>query len=188
VKALGLFVIAGVLMSGPSAAVGDLARQPQPTMTEHVPSDLDEIDFVITCDPYPPAADYLAETYSGLPDTNPYVVERGADQGLVHLMNEHGRRVRHYRIPRGEIRAIVRVQYDMTVLDRADLVFTNNAVVLVHTATANAGIFTDSDVYRLGYQDGRVVDAAHLVRDPSLEKMLALGIAFYRRCVPATRG
>jgi hypothetical protein len=41
VKALGLCVIVGVLMSGPAAALGDLVRQPQPTMTERIPSALD---------------------------------------------------------------------------------------------------------------------------------------------------
>jgi hypothetical protein len=71
----------------------------------------------------------------------------------------------------------------MTVLDRADLVFTDvpgQNLVLVHTTAKNAGIFTSSDVYPLAYRHGKVVDSHHLLKDPSLAKMVEIGALLYR--------
>jgi hypothetical protein len=136
-------------------------------------------DFVVACDAGPFTADYAAETASGVPLASRYAVERGADKGLVRLMARGGRRVQKYEIPRAVIRALVRVKLDADIPDRADLVFTTKGLTLVHTATADGGIFTDSDVYQLPYsQDGGVDDSPdRLSRD--LREMLRLGLSVY---------
>ena len=41
----------------------------------------------------------------------------------------------------------------MDLYDRTDVVFTQENVVMVHTTTPNAGIFTSSDVYVLSYPE-----------------------------------
>lgn len=135
-------------------------------------------DFVIACDAGPFAADYVAETASGVPPTSAYAIERGADKGLVRLMAE-GRRVKRYEIPRRLIRAIVRVKRDANIPDRADLVFTRKSLTLVHTSTADGGIFTDSDVYQLSYSRDGGVDDSPLRRSRDLHDMLRLGLSVY---------
>jgi hypothetical protein len=60
------------------------------------------------------------------------------------------RRTPTYRIARARIRMAHRVRYDMDVLDRIDVIETlDRALVVVHTSTGNAGIFTHSDVWEL---------------------------------------
>jgi hypothetical protein len=81
-------------------------------VTKHVHSDAADSDFIVSCDSGPIAADYAAETASGVPLTDPYAVQRGADKGLISLMSQGGVRARRYIIPHHLIRAIVRVQYD----------------------------------------------------------------------------
>ncbi|RDU98986.1 hypothetical protein [Trinickia dinghuensis] len=153
--------------------------------TERVHSDVDGVDFVASYEPGPLPKDYEAEAESSLPDTDPYVTQRGADKGLIYLKDKNDEAVKRYVIPRGQIRAVVHVRYDMVVLDKADLVFTDRGLILVHTTTTNAGIFTISDIYPLAYKNGKVVDSKHLIKDSSLSKMLALGVSLYRQAVPA---
>jgi hypothetical protein len=144
------------------------------------PSDIDGVDFIVTYDAGRPARDYSAESRSSLAPGDPYAVQREADQGLVHLMNQNGRRVKRYTIARAKIRSVVRVKYDMTELDRADLVFTDGKLIVVHTTESNGGIFTSSDVYELRLRDGQVADTTPIARNPSLMKMVEIGVAEYR--------
>jgi len=151
-----------------------------PQVTKRYPSDLPGVVLVLSYDPAHPTADYAAETFSALPDTDPYVVTRGLDQGLVRLVNEHSRQVKRYTIPRERIRAIVRVKHDMAVLDRVDLVFTRTVLVFVHTTHSNAELFTGSDVYELPFISAHDVDRRLLARKPELLNLLDIGLAFRR--------
>ena len=152
-------------------------------VTKRVASDIEGIDLIISCDRRPVTGDYAAESSSGLPDTDPYVVARGADKGQIHLMNENGRQTKRYIVPRTAIRNIVRVKYDMDVLDYVDLVFTGKKFILVHTATANAGIFTYSEIYELPYLNDGLVDRTLLERKKELMRLLDLGLSFYQTVV-----
>ena len=169
-SALLLALHAFVLPQNASAAV----------MTKRVHSDVAGVDFIVSCTPGPIAADYQAETGSGVTSTDPYAVQRGADKGLVTLMSEGGRRTKQYIIPQHLIRAIISVKYDVTIPDRVDLVFTPRHLVLIHTSTASAGIFTESDVYQLPYSGGRGVDRKPLQDNQELLQMLDLGLSFYQ--------
>ena len=149
-------------------------------VTKRFPSDIAEIDLVLAYDPAPPAADYEAETFSSLPDTDPYVLVRGLELGLVRLVNEHSHQAKRYTVPRGQIRAIVRIRYDMDVLDRVDLIFTRTNLILVHTTQANAGIFIGSDVYEMPLMGAHDVDKRLVARNAQLLKILEIGLAFYK--------
>ena len=156
-----------------------LASAAQP-VSQRFPSDIAGVDLVLAYDPASLTADYAAETFSSLPSNDPYVVTRGLDQGLVRLVNEHSRQAKRYTVPRAQIRAIVRIKYDMAVLDRVDLVFTGTYLVVVHTTTSNAGIFTGSDVYELPFIGAHDVDKRLLAGKPALLKILDLGLAFHK--------
>ena len=91
--------------------------------------------------------DYHAPRFTELPYTDPYVVERGGGEGGIRLMSEGGRPVKEFVIPRREIEAIVRLRYDMDVVDWTDVVITTSKVTMIHTGYANAGVFTPSEVY-----------------------------------------
>lgn len=156
--------------------------------TKREPSDIDGVDWVASYEPGPLRAAYRAETLCGLPLNDPYVIERGADKGLVFLKNHHDRRVKEYTIPGARIRAIVHIKYGTNAPDRADLIFTDRAgqnLVLVHTTIENAGIFTSSDVYPLAYRHGKVIDSHHLIDDPTLAKRVAMGVSLYREATLA---
>jgi hypothetical protein len=158
--------------------------------TKRQPSDMDGVDWIASYEPGPLATPYQAETASTAPVTDSYARERDADRGLVFLKDQHDRRVKQYTIPGASIRAIVHIRYDMSVLDRIDLVFTSGPshnLIAVHTATANAGIFTGSDIYPLEYRHGKVIDTHHLIDDPALGKMITMGVSLYREAAPAAR-
>lgn len=93
------------------------------------------------------ANDYCAPPFTSLSYTDPYVIERGGGEGGIRLMSEGGRPVKEFVIPRREIIAIVRLRYDMDVVDWTDVVIGKNKVTLIHTGFANAGVFTPSEVY-----------------------------------------
>lgn len=95
----------------------------------------------------PGETNYTPPAYGGLPDTHPYMIARGPDKGGAHLMCEGGKQVKKFLIPRAEIKAIVRMRYDMDVVDWTDVVITTNKVILVHTDYCNAGLFLPSEVY-----------------------------------------
>lgn len=146
-------------------------------------SDIEGVDWVASYEAGPLSVDYHAETACSLPLNDPYVVQHDADKGLVFLEDQRDRRVKQYTVAGARIRAIVHVEYDMDVLDRADLVFTDRPsenLILVHTTTENAGIFTSSEVYPLAYRGGKVIDKRHLVSDPALTQMVAMGVSLYR--------
>jgi hypothetical protein len=149
-------------------------------VTEHVHSAAADSDFIVSCDAGPIAADYAAETASSVKLTDPYAVQRGADKGLVSLMSQGGVRARRYIVPHRLIHAIVSVQYDQVIPDRADLVFTIQDLMLIHPATDGAGIFTTSDVYRLPYDATGSVDRKPLRQNEDLLRMLDLGLSFYQ--------
>ncbi|MFL9966073.1 hypothetical protein PQR02_34700 [Paraburkholderia sediminicola] len=154
--------------------------------TRRQPSDIKGVDWIASYESGPLRIVYQAETGCGAPLDDPYVIEHGADKGLVFLKDQHDRRVNQYSVPGTRIRAIVHVKYEMTVLDRADLVFTDlpgQNLVLVHTTIENAGIFTSSDIYPLAYRHGKVIDSHHLIDNPSLAKMVTMGASLYRDVV-----
>lgn len=127
-------------------------KQPSPTVLR-IPSDIEGIDYVITYDQEFAKQDYAAEVFSGVSQTDTYAVDRGVNEGLVFLVFEHMRQVEEYVIPNEDISAVVQIRYDMDVYDRTDVVFMQDNVVMVHTTTSNAGIFTNSDVYVLPYPE-----------------------------------
>jgi hypothetical protein len=152
-------------------------------------SDIEGVDWVASYEAGPLPVDYRAETACGLPLNDPYVVQRDADKGLVFRKDQHDRRAKQYTVAGARIRAIIRVKYDMAVLDRVDLVFTDSPsenLILVHTTTENAGIFTSSDVYPLAYRGGKIIDKHHLISDPALTQMLAMGVSLYRNAAPVS--
>jgi ABC-type amino acid transport substrate-binding protein len=172
--------------AGQAIAAGSTATEARHTKgvehTERRPSDIDGVDWIASYEAGPLPAAYRAQTACGLPLDDPYVIQRDADKGLVFLKEQHDRRVKQYTVPGARVRAIVHVKYDMAVLDRADLVFTDRPganLVLVHTTAENAGIFISSDIYPLAYRDGRVIDRHHLISDPALNKMVAMGVSLY---------
>jgi hypothetical protein len=149
-------------------------------VSQRYPSDLPGVDLVLTHDPAPLADDYAAETFSSLPDTDPYVLSRGLDLGLIRLVNEHSRQAKAYTVPRAQIRAVVRIKYDMAALDRTDLVFTRTNLILVHTTSSNAGMFVGSDVYELPFISASDVDKRLLTGKSELLKRLEIGLAYYK--------
>jgi hypothetical protein len=144
-----------------------------------VHSDALRADLVVSCTPGPVSSDYTAETASGVALTDPYAVARGADKGLVRLMDQGGRRTKRYVVPHDRIRAIVRVKYDGTLPDWADLVFTPSDLIVVRTSTANAGIFTGSDVYQLPFTDHQP-DLRALQQHQEVLQMTRLGLSVCR--------
>ncbi len=93
--------------------------------------------------------DFHAPQFTALPYTDPYVIERGGGDGGISLMSEGRRAVKEFIIPRREIEAIVRLRYDMDVLDTTDVVIGKGNITLIHTGYANGGVFTPSEVYVL---------------------------------------
>jgi hypothetical protein len=141
-RALGVTVLV-LLLDACSAA-------PLATEVDRVPSDLAGIELTVAR--WEPEGDYVAETDSGVPLDSEYARDRGADQGLVELHcvgGQESKRAKAFRIARADIETVVRVTYAMPVLDRTDVVLSRDRTWVVHTTIANAGIFTNSDVYEL---------------------------------------
>lgn len=154
-----------------------------PVVSKRLPSDMDGVDLIVSCNAGPIGADYVAQTASGVPLNGPYAKVRGASKGLVTLMSEGGRRAKRYVVPRRLIRAVVSVKYEADIPDRADLIFTPSHLVLVRTSTANGGIFTVSSVYELPWRASAGVDRKLLAGDQEMLRMLDIGLSSYR---PAT--
>ena len=91
--------------------------------------------------------DFHAPQFTSLRYTDPYVIERGGGNGGIRLISEGGRPVKDFVIPRREIEGIVRLRYDMDVVDWTDVVIGTTNITLIHTDYANAGVFLPSDVY-----------------------------------------
>ncbi|WP_206950650.1 hypothetical protein [Trinickia acidisoli] len=185
--AVFLAVTAGQAMAADSSNMADTHTRGT-VATKRQPSDIKGVDWTASYESGPLPTAYRAEAACGAPLNDPYVIAHGADKGLVFLVDQHDRRVKQYTVPGARIRAIVHVKYEMTALDRADLVFTDRPgqnLVVVHTTIENAGIFTSSDIYPLAYRHGTVIDSRHLIDDPSLTKMVAMGVSLYREAEPA---
>jgi len=102
-------------------------------------------------------ADYEAETYSGVPLDGAYAKARGVGKGLVWMAFEKQRRGA-FRIAKEKVKRIVHLAADdvapvmivraaTTARTKIDVVDTADGIVAIETVTANAGIFTTSDVY-----------------------------------------
>ncbi len=127
-----------------------------------------------------PSADYEAEVYSGVPLDGAYAKERGLSKGLVWMVFEKQRRPA-FRVPRERIRKVVRLVADdvapvmivktttaSTPRTKLDVIDTQEGIVVVETVTANAGIFTTSDVYvfsRGASPDARLASVGPAARD-----------------------
>ncbi len=169
-----------------SGTIEPATGQLSPTVFR-IPSDVDGIDYVITYDQEVSKKDYEAEVFSGVPLTDTYAVDRGVNEGLVFLVFKHMRQVEEYVIPNEDISAVVQIRYDMDVYDRTDVVFTQDNVVMVHTTTSNAGIFTSSDVYVLpypetGFEYMSLMSAAGEGHERQLDILYAV-LLFYNRTV-----
>lgn len=97
--------------------------------------------------PDPGRNDFHPPRFTELSLTDPYVVDRGGGNGGIHLMSEGGRTVRDFTIPRSEIHRIIRMRFDMDVIDTTDVVLCRRNITLVHTGYANGGVFRPSEVY-----------------------------------------
>jgi hypothetical protein len=137
-------------------------------------------DVLISCQPGPLKSDYRAETASSLPPSDPYAVARGVDHGLVRLMFEDARRVKQFVIPGRSIRSMVTVKLDQVLPDKVDILYLPSHVMVIHTSTSNAGIFTDSDVYRLTFDASGRVERQTLKDSPDVLQSLDLGLSFYQ--------
>lgn len=142
-------------------------------------------EFLVSCDAGPIATDYTAETESGVKPNGKYATQRGANKGLISLMDQGGRKTKTFVVPHQQILALVQVKLDATILERTDLVFTAKTLIAVHVSTANAGIFTASEVYPLPVRANGEVDKS-LVRNEDVVQMLTIGLASYRenKCTP----
>jgi len=137
-------------------------------------------DFLISCQPGPLSADYNAATASGVALSTPYAVARGANKGLVRLMFQDRRRVKRFVVPGRSIQSLVTVKLQQTVPDKVDILYVPARMVVIHTSTSNAGIFTDSDVYRLPLDASGRVDRQALKNSPDVLQSVNLGLSFYQ--------
>ncbi len=146
---------------------------------------------VITTSLKPPA-DYEAEVYSGVPLDGSYARERGLGKGLVYLVFEKQRRAT-FRVPHEKIRKLVRFVADdvapVMVVKTApvartkiDVLDTQDGLVAVETVTANAGIFTTSDVYVFGR--GASIDQRLAAVPPATRERLRRAIALAQSAKP----
>jgi len=122
--AVSLAFTAGQTIAAGSGIADMHAKQPLETRRRR--GDIHHVDWIASYEGGPSGTAYHAQTAYDAPLHDPYV------------------------IPGSRIRAIVRVRYDMTVLDRVDLVFTDlpgHNLVVVHTTVGNAGI--RRDIYQL---------------------------------------
>ena len=172
--------VAGLAIFFVSAAVQDAWSKNAPVRYR---SDMRDTDLIVACEASP-FKDYVAETDSGVPLTDPYASERDADKGLVTLEGHGGKRLKSYTIDHRLIRGVVTLKYDMTVLDRTDLVFERHGLILVHTYTTNAGVFTVSDVFPLPVHGPHGWDRKPLKGNGQMLMMLKVGLKFARSADP----
>jgi hypothetical protein len=136
-----------------------------------------------------PSVDYEAETYSGVPLDGDYAKERGLAKGLVFMVFEKQRRAA-FRVSKDRIKKVVKMVADdvapvmlvkaaATSRTKIDVVETQDGVVAIETVTANAGIFTTSDVYVFARGSSHADRVAALAKLPAatrrrLERALVL--------------
>jgi hypothetical protein len=117
-------------------------------VSEKIKSDVEGITITITYDSNYSKEDYNVESYCSLPDTDEYVIDRGADKGLIEFPCS-GKRLKSYVFKKEEMQKIIKTKYDFDVPDKTDFIFTPSNVYIVHTSITNAGIFTSSDIFIL---------------------------------------
>ena len=120
-----------------------------------VPSDgqsFDKQSLIIRYDPIQSRRDYEAPAYCSLPDTDPYVIARGADKGLVRVVTENNKQLKKFIVPKEKIRAVVDVYFDKCIVEDYHFVFTEDKIILIHRSNSNAGIFSGCDIYELPYR------------------------------------
>ena len=113
-------------------------------ITDTFPSDIHNINFVVIYNPSLPN-EYKAEHESGVPITGQYAKDREVDKGQIHFPCQH-KRLHDYKIQKDNIVNIITIKYAMDVYDKTDYIFTRDTIFEIHTSTANAGIFTDSEI------------------------------------------
>ncbi|HEY8077835.1 MAG TPA: hypothetical protein VIF62_27100 [Labilithrix sp.] len=142
-----------------------------------------------------PAVDYEAEVYSGVPLDGTYAKERGLTKGLVWMVFEKQRRPA-FRVSREKIRKVVRLVADdvapvmvvktttaSTPRTKLDVLDTQDGIVVVETVTANAGIFTTSDVYV--FPRGAAIDARLVSVGPAARDRVKRAIALAQGAKPS---
>lgn len=105
--------------------------------------------LILVFDPKRRESDYEAPAHSSLPLDDPYVVERGADRGLIRVHTDSGEPQKRYIVPREEIRAVVCLYLGACITENYEYVFTRDKIVIVYRSIANAGIFDGSDIWEI---------------------------------------
>ena len=126
----------------------DSVYHPAAIIRDTVPSTEKDLNIVISYEDAPMQQDYVAEHESGVDEKSEYAKWRGVDKGQIHFPC-NGKRLHEFSIPKNRITCLIVVKYNMTVLDRTDYVFTTDSIFEIHTTTADAGVFTDSDIEAL---------------------------------------
>jgi hypothetical protein len=175
-----------------SLSVPEITEEQPSRIVVRTPSDIEGIDFIITYDKVFANQDYVAEVFSSVPLTDTYAVERRVDSGSVFLVFENMRQVEEYVIPNEDISAVVQIRYDMDVYDNTDVVLTQENVVMVHTTTSNAGIFTRNDVYILPYPETgfeyiSLLNGLETEHEQQFDILYAALLFYYRTVVPLYR-
>ena len=116
--------------------------------------------------------DFHAPKFTSFSYTDPYVLERGLGKGGIRLMSEGARPVREFTIPRRDIEGIVRLRYDMDVVDWTDVIIGRTNITLIHTDYANAGAFLPSDIYVFSRSEN-IFDYLKLIEDKASSKAWA---------------
>lgn len=192
VAAMTLVVMLLIVLScsqSKSLVVPDTTEEQTSGTVIRTPSDIDGIDFIIKYDQIFANQDYVAEVFSSVPLTDTYAVERSVDSGSVFLVLENMRRVEEYIIPNEDISAVVQIRYNMDVCDNTDVILTRENVVMVHTTTSNAGIFTRSDVYVLPYPETgfeyiSLLSGSETEHEQQLDILHAALLFYYRTVAP----
>jgi hypothetical protein len=132
-------------------AAGKESKNP---VVQHIQSDLKGITISVTYDTSFMTKVYEVESGSTLPDTSKYVVERGADKGVIRFACT-GEVVKKYIITPNKITAVIKTKYDMSIYDKTDYVFTKDSLYVINTTHTDGGIFTSSTISVLPSLDSK---------------------------------
>lgn len=140
-----------IVVNGCSGGQANVHSEHQTTSTGHFrrPSDIEGIEFIVDCNRSVPTSGYFAETNSYVPLDSEYATSCEIGEGLVTMMDT-GTRVVQFHVDRELITSAFEIRYDMDVYDKIDILQTTmGELIVVHTYTTNAGIFTASHVWPL---------------------------------------
>jgi hypothetical protein len=171
---LSFFVLTSLaLLSGCSSA--DLrteagGKESKNPVVQHIQSDLVGITISVTYDTSFITKVYEVESGSTLPDTSKYVVERGADKGLIQFACT-GEVVKKYVITPNKITAVIKTKYEMSVYDKTDYVFTKDSLYVINTTHTDGGIFTSSTISVLPSLDSKFEYQEYLLSVSSVCKL-----------------